>query len=246
MRRHFKWALPLIFFVVLAPFTPFLDMRIAALFYVPVSGDKGHFIENTMTHLFYTFGEMPAFILGTIAGCIFLGSWLLPSLKKWRKGAFTLGFVLVLGSGIIVNLGLKEHWQRPRPKQIEEFGGRYPFRPFYVPKIVFHHSGDGQKSFPSGHATMGFYFFSLTLVGYRYKNRLLFYKGLFLTLILGVGLMVIRMMQGGHFFSDTLTSALIMWEVTLLADFLILKKGFLFPKEKGSESHDTSLTLPDQ
>ena len=98
-----------------------------------------------------------------------------------------------------------------------EFGGPFPFRPFYKPEISINRD-EGQKSFPSGHATMGFYFLSLVLVGRRYKNSPLLYSGVILSIFWGGGLMIVRIAQGGHFLSDTIASALIMWLVALLAD----------------------------
>ena len=72
-----------------------------------------------------------------------------------------------------------------------------------------------QKSFPSGHVAMGFYYLSLLLLA---KRAWLFYSALFLILFWGVGLMVTRVVQGGHFVSDVLASFVLMWLIACVAD----------------------------
>jgi len=42
-----------------------------------------------------------------------------------------LGASLAIGSGLIVNLGLKDHSHRPRPVHVREFGGDEEFRPWF-------------------------------------------------------------------------------------------------------------------
>jgi lipid A 4'-phosphatase len=221
IRRHSSWLVPLILFLAILPFTPQLDLTIAESFYNPVEDGKGKFIENGITHFFYEWGEYPAFITGSLAALLLLLSLFFTYLKKWRQGALILLLTLVLGSGLIVNTLLKGYCKRPRPKQIEEFGGKYAFRPIYYPHFSIKKEKDDQKSFPSGHVTMGFFFISFAIVGRRYKSSLLFYLGIAMTLFWGGSLMMVRIMQGGHFFSDTLAAALIMWEVSLGIDKLI-------------------------
>ncbi len=58
---------------------------------------------------------------------------------------------------------------------------------------------------------MGFYFFSLIFLGKGLNSRFLYYSGLFLVVTLGGALSLTRILQGGHFFSDVLASAVIMW-----------------------------------
>src|SRR6478672_12010674 len=41
---------------------------------------------------------------------------------------------LVLGPGLLVNGVLKEHWARPRPGAVVEFGGTLPFMPWWDPR----------------------------------------------------------------------------------------------------------------
>ena len=60
---------------------------------------------------------------------------------------------MVIGPGLIVNLGLKDHWHRPRPIQTQDFNGPNPFMPWYDD------DGGCKKncSFVSGEASTGFW-----------------------------------------------------------------------------------------
>lgn len=225
IKKYSKWLFPLLLVGGLAPLTPFLDMEIARFFY-----DGAHFVDNGWTRFLYRYGEIFGFICGGFACAIYLLSWGVASLKKWRKGALCLGLTLILGAGITVNMVLKEYWGRPRPKQVEEFGGKSLFLPFYKPHLQ--QKEDPHKSFPSGHATMGFYYFSLCLVGRRYGSRALFVLGLTLTIGLGVGLSLTRIAQGGHFFSDTVIAALVMWLTALFVDWLVFHTPYLDFREE--------------
>lgn len=220
--------LPLLFFLAIIPFSKTLDLSIAKSFYEPAEVGRGLFVDNAFTTFFYNYGEWPGFALGTLALLVFLLSFVSKSFKKWRKGAWVVGLTLFLGSGVIVNGLLKEHVERPRPRQIEQFGGRYQYRPVYDPAIILKQNQDGQKSFPSGHVTMGFYFLSLMLVGKRYQNKILYYFGIGFTVIWGGSLIICRMTQGAHFFTDTLAAALIMWYIALCIDKITWEKNWFF------------------
>jgi lipid A 4'-phosphatase len=50
-----------------------------------------------------------------------------------RAVAF-LALTLAIGPGLLVNMGLKEHWARPRPGAVVEFGGTLPFVPWWDPR----------------------------------------------------------------------------------------------------------------
>lgn len=219
MKKHLPWIAPLLFLTLLTPFTPWIDLQVSSLFYTPIEGAKGHFFENGLTHFLFTYGEQIGVGSGALALFIYLLTFFLPKLKSWRRGLVVCGLTLGLGSGVIANLILKEYWGRPRPKEIVQFGGKHTFHPFYHPDLHCRH--DPQRSFPSGHVTMGFYYISLCIVAKRYGKSSVMLLGIALTSLLGGGLMITRVMQGGHYVSDVLFSALVMWYVALLADKLV-------------------------
>lgn len=214
--KNAQWWGPLFFFILMAPFTPFLDLAISNYFYHP---ETHRFSHNVFFVFLYEYGPLPAILTASVASLIFLFSYCCLSLKKLREASLILCLTMVLGSGVVVHSLLKENWGRPRPKQIVQFGGTEAFLPFYKPN--FHQLGVIGKSFSCGHCSTGFYFFALAILGIRLKKRSLFYWGMSLSLFLGVALSLTRIAQGGHFFSDTLVSGLIMWYTALVLNWLI-------------------------
>lgn len=199
------WLWPILAFIAITPITPTLDMAIAHYFYI----DGTHFSDNGFYGFIFKYGIVPAQLTAIAAVAIFMVSFFWKRIEPWRNNALILIVTLVIGAGLVTHVLLKDHWGRPRPKQVIEFGGTQPFRVYYQPN--FFHQLEPSKSFPCGHCTMGFYFFVVALIGYRQKNKRLIWTGLTLAFLLGLLLSITRMAQGGHFFSDTLASALIMW-----------------------------------
>jgi len=217
----FQIFIPILLLLVLAPFTQQMDLAFENYFYF-VAGN-GSFSPNAFYDFIYDWTVYPAQIVAILAVFCFIFSFFVKSLKPLRRYALLLIVPMALGAGILTHAVFKDHWGRPRPKQIEQFGGTESFRAFYDPKpsISINHQ---HKSFPCGHCTMGFYFFSIALLGRRLASKNLYYGGLFLALILGSLLGLARMAQGGHFFSDVLVSAIIMWECALLTEQWLWKK----------------------
>lgn len=216
--KHSRWLLPLFFLLLLTPFTPWLDLSIATLFYDP-HPSVNHFISNSTLDWIYTYALIPGQLLATGAVLVFLLSYLISSWKKWRSPSLVLILTLAIGAGFVSHVLLKDHWGRPRPKQVDHFGGAQPFRPYYKPN--FFHQPEPSKSFVCGHCTMGFYFFALALVGKRLKSPLLYWGSFIFALGLGTLLGIGRMMQGGHFLSDVLWAGVIMWLAALTMDWLV-------------------------
>ena len=50
------------------------------------------------------------------------------------RAAWFLVVTLALGPGVITNLVLKDHWHRPRPIDVTEFGGSFRFTPWWDPR----------------------------------------------------------------------------------------------------------------
>lgn len=206
------WLWPLLAMAIITPFTPFLDLDITRHFY---SSDK-KFSTNGFYSFLYNYGVIPGQLLFIASALVFLASYIFTQWKKFRGPALTLILTLAIGSGLITHALLKDHWGRPRPKQVIEFGGTQPFRPYYMPNLF--HQPEPSKSFSCGHCTMGFYFFALAFIGRRLETQTLFWIGIILGLFLGGLLSLTRIAQGGHFFSDILISALVMWLTAYICD----------------------------
>lgn len=127
---------------------------------------------------------------------------------RWRRRAQMLLLALVLGLWGVVNVGLKDHWGRPRPTEVSAFGGPHPFQPAGTVSPYC----DKNCSFVSGHAATGFMLMAVGLLGHPATRRRWWRIGLAAGLVIGAG----RVLQGGHFLSDVVFAGLAMQWVCLL------------------------------
>lgn len=206
----------LLLFLLYLPFSSRIDLLVSGAFY-----RHERFSTDSIWQGIYTFGIYPGWILFFVgvALLVFKRTRITPNI---RATALLIILTFVVGPALLIHGILKEQWGRPRPRQIVEFGGTEQYRPFYVPELsVLRPRG---KSFPSGHAAMGFCFFALIPVGRLLKRPWLSKLGLFLALILGGALGLARIAQGGHFFSDIVGSAVLMWGTVLFLDRKLLQQ----------------------
>lgn len=226
-KNYLLWLIPLLLMAFIAPFTPWLDLEITNHFYHPENPAFERFSTGPTFDFLFNYGIFPGWVLFISATLLFLFSCVLKRFKKFYAPSLVLILTLIVGAGFITHFVLKDHWGRPRPKQTIEFGGTQDFRPFYSPNIF--NDKEPAKSFPCGHCSMGFYFFALAVVGMRIKNKRLTYSGFALALFFGVLLGTARIMQGGHYFSDVLFGALIMWLTALAMDYLVYQEPLEIP-----------------
>jgi lipid A 4'-phosphatase len=220
-KRHKLWALPLLLLFAITPFLSFIDISIAKIAFFSKDPIAGGFFSTPFFDWIYRYGVVPSHIVCAVASiCLLLSIWI-SSLCGLRKACFCLVLTLGLGSGLITHSILKEFWGRPRPRQITEFGGAQQFRPYWQP--LFKSSQEPSRSFPSGHSTCGFFFFSFYFIARRYQIKWLAKCSFLVSLILGGLLSIARIIQGGHFTSDVLIAAIIMWETAYWMDYLFFE-----------------------
>ncbi|MCX6246829.1 MAG: phosphatase PAP2 family protein [Bacteroidetes bacterium] len=189
-----------------------LDIRLEHYFY---SADKGWMLQyQPFWDFIYRFGIFPGYLLA-------FGGLIMISLSYWnnkyvqfRKISLVLVFTMVVGPGLVVNLVLKDHTGRPRPREITEFGGTEN----YLCICQQGKTNEG-KSFPCGHCSMGFYL-AIPYLFYRKRNRLA--ANIFLSAGIGYGILIgiARMMAGGHFASDVVWAGGLTWGVALAGVYL--------------------------
>jgi lipid A 4'-phosphatase len=209
--------LPILLWLAFTPWSTELDLKTSLIFY-----QNGTFSSDPFWNWLYIYGLWPAWLM---AGLALIGL-ILSFAQRYRflrLPSLYLLLTFAIGSGIIIHAVLKDHWGRPRPRQVTEFGGKQSFRPYYQPNLG--NQPEPSKSFASGHASMGYYFFALALLGTIYHSRLLYWIGLGLGWGLGILLSLTRIAQGGHFLSDTLVSALIMWLTAWGVAYFLFTKG---------------------
>lgn len=211
--------IPIALFALLAPFTPFLDHQAANFFF---SKEKG-FSTSGFVQAVYRWGPWPAWITSLSALYYLLKTRFSKKThqisQKAQYFAFVMVFCMAVGSGLITNALLKSYWGRPRPIQVQEYGGTHPFRPFYCPNFSKTFKGNFRcRSFPSGHASTGFFFLALLPIGWRLRSKKMIFAGVALSILLGGVLSYARIAAGGHFFSDCVSSALVMWLIAIFAE----------------------------
>lgn len=189
---------------------PQLDLAIAGFFYDPVDG----FYLRTNPLVRFVYEAVPWVTRTVVISLLLfvLAAWTLWRHRDYcmrqRRAALYLLLVMIIGPGLLVNTLFKDQWGRARPSQIEQFGGEKIFTRAAIP------TDQCQKncSFVSGHASVGFFFLALAYVWPR--RRILW---LVVGTGLGLGIGLIRMIQGGHFFSDVIFCGIVVY---LTARFL--------------------------
>jgi membrane-associated PAP2 superfamily phosphatase len=125
----------------------------------------------------------------------------LRSRREWRLCGSFLILCVVIGPGLLVNVVFKDHWDRPRPRDVAALGGTLPYTPAPL-------RGAGGGSFPCGHCSVGFLYASGWWLWKQRRPawaRASLALGLALGALLGAG----RMAAGAHFLSDVIWSALL-------------------------------------
>lgn len=198
-RKLLDFGLPLLALVALTAAIAAMgaDLKVSGYFRI----DGGWPLGNAQPWRFlYRFGYYPAYVLGGASLALFAAGYVKPALGRFRSGAAFMVLLLALGPGLMVNAVFKDHWGRPRPREVTQFGGTRQFHQPWERGVA----GNG-KSFPTGHGASAFYlampFFALrrrsprTAVG-------IFAAGMIYGALMGVA----RVSQGGHFVSDILWS----------------------------------------
>src|SRR5712692_6914898 len=114
---------------------PALDLDLAALFFDPARGGFWRSFDPTYLRLRDASTWLVALIAApaVLAPILKLVRPLRPLIIPGRAIVLML-VTLALAPGVVANLILKEHWSRPRPIDVAEFGGDEHFRPWWDPR----------------------------------------------------------------------------------------------------------------
>jgi lipid A 4'-phosphatase len=131
------------------------------------------------------------------------------------RAALLMIVTLALAPGILANLILKPHWGRPRPVDITEFGGDLQFVPWWDPRGTCPEN----CSFVAGEPSGAFWTLApAALVPPTWRA-----PAYAAALAFGAGMGLVRMIEGGHFFTDVVFSGLFTFLIIWLVHGLLYR-----------------------
>jgi len=211
--------------VALFSIWPSVDLKFSGLFFLP---DKGGFSGNGHIWVETAYWFMPA--LAKVFIVLIPLAFLVSLFVRGERGRFwriLTGFflvVLAVGQGLIIDVALKDYWNRARPHDVAEFGGSARFTPALVPTDQC----DVNCSFVSGHAAAGFFLVNIGFPGGALARRRWTLAGLIFGGISGLA----RVSQGAHFLSDVVFAFFIVWFCAWLTRLIFNRLGWLPETER--------------
>ena len=193
-----------------------LDMDLARLFYNPVAGEfigRHSYLLETILHDRVKQGVI---VLGVLSIAALALSFCWQRLYGWRRELGCL--VLALGLSTAFVTPLKQLTQVQCPWSLTQFGGKETYSKLLEPRPPTDKPG---LCWPGGHATTGFCLFALFFVLRDRKPRLA-RAALLLAFVAGSVLSLGRMMQGAHFLSHNVWTAVFCWLIGLGSYYLVL------------------------
>jgi membrane-associated PAP2 superfamily phosphatase len=197
-------------------FFPQFDLDIASLFYDPAAKNFPLSKSSVLRYVRETAVWIQVLLIAPSV-LVLLIKFAIPRVKPWMssRAAIFLIATLALAPGLVVNVLLKNHWDRPRPAAVAEFGGSERFVPWWDPR------GQCRRncSFVSGETSSAF----LTLAPAALAPaswRFLAYTS---AIAFGVGMGAVRMAMGGHFFTDVVFAGLFTFMIIVLVHGLVFR-----------------------
>ena len=190
---------------------PGLDLEVAQYFHAFEDHSRNMFALRLFPPLMKArdTGLWIGTILVAPAVCALIVKLLLPRRRMLISGRATVFLIatMALAPGLLVNVLLKDHWGRPRPIDVTQFGGNQNFVAWWDPR------GDcpSNCSFVSGDVAGAAWTLAPAALAPPHW-RVLAYAA---ALALAVGMGTIRVMAGAHFPSDVIFAGvftfLIVW-----------------------------------
>ncbi len=214
------FGIPPYFWLIVAFFSglfllfPEIDTQVTALFY-----HNDFYLEHhPINEAIYTWAPrvINFFVLALLLGTLYCQVRKVDAIFTIKKMAMLYLFTAVLiGPGIFVNWVLKEFVDRPRPRDIVQFGGDKTF----IPVLIVSDQCESNCSFVSGHAAGGFSLIALAFLFQGRRRHLIFATGVFFGATIGL----VRIMQGGHFISDVVFALLVTYLTSKIIYYLFFE-----------------------
>jgi lipid A 4'-phosphatase len=219
---------------------PQLDLALSQPFYAVVDARHNAFAlqESATLALVHVIALRGSTLLIVPAAAALVFKLILPRRKLLMSGCTIIFLVatMALGPGLLVNVALKNHWGRPRPAQVTQFGGSHHFVAWWDPR------GDCPRncSFVSGDVSSAAWTFALAAVA-PLSWRALAYGG---ALVLSIGMASMRMMSGSHFFTDAIFAGVFTFLIIWLVHGLIYRWPLTRLSDDAIERALTRLATP--
>ncbi|MCD5993371.1 phosphatase PAP2 family protein [Pseudomonas sp. CDFA 602] len=209
-----------------------VDMDIAKMAFDPVSGQfigrHSYFLEDIL----HDRAKQVVMTLGVLAIISFIASFKVERLMPWRRELGYLVVAMALSTGFVTPVKVVTSVQCPW--SLTEFGGSETYSELLSPRPTTDKPG---RCWPGGHAATGFTLFALFFM-LRDRRPRLAKAGLALAFGLGTIFSLGRMLQGAHFLSHNIWTAVFCWLICLAAYYLILYR----PAHKAAKKSAVQIT----
>ncbi len=206
-----------------------IDERVTRLFFDPATQQfplRNHWFLEVAMHYWIKYAVI---VLGVTVFAAYLLSYRIAALAPLRR--VLLFLILAMGLSTAAVSSLKSVSPKQCPYDLQTYGGHAP----YI--ALFEKTPEGVKPgkcWPGGHSSTGFCLMAFYFAGLHLHRRCLANWGLFGGLGLGFVLGFGRVMQGAHFLSHQLWTAIICWLVILVLYELLLRRQPVPGKESVS------------
>lgn len=200
-----------------------VDLKVANWFYDKSIGafpwHSNRFLEIVM----HRGAKYIVALVAIIALTGFVASFWANRLQRFRQLCLFVALALILAPTVVVTM--KYFSPRHCPWDIVTFGGYAPYIKLLEPYPAGIRLG---HCFPAGHASTGFCLLAFYFSGQTLGSARLARAGLALGIIAGLGLGLVRIMQGAHFLSHVLSTAVVCWiVVVILYDFTLRERRYI-------------------
>lgn len=206
---------------------PELDLRVARYFYGFIDVYNNAFAWRIYPPMMVArdIGLWISALLVAPAVAALVIKLMLPRRKLLMSGRAIVFLIatLALAPGLLVNVLLKDHWGRPRPIDVAQFGGDQHFVAWWDPR-----GGCASNcAFVSGDVAGAFWAIAPAALAPP-QWRAIAYGA---ALALGTGMAVIRVMAGGHFPSDVIFAGIL----TFLVVWVVYALIYRWPRSRLSD-----------
>lgn len=190
---------------------PGLDLRITSHFFFDSETKRFFLADHPVIVSLRNLNSAVDIIFGVVIAAAVIYAWLVPAKPPFmsRRTVIFLVVTFALSAGVVSNLIFKENWGRPRPYHVVEYDGASKFMEWWDPR------GTCKRS-------CSFYSGEVSAAAWTIAPAVLVSGPLGAVAVAGAiafpfAIAVVRMAQGGHFFSDAAFGALFTWLIVWVA-----------------------------